>query len=383
MEGVATTAPSTRRQFPSAGRLLPFWLVVPILGRLLSSVFAILGELADPVPPPYFKGVGPVWLSAFTYFDAEWYLHIASKGYDVPKATAFYPLYPLLLRIAGPSPVARALWAVTLSTLCYFAANWFLYKLTFKEFGERTARTTIVVTALLPFSVVWGAAYTESLALLLLTATLWFIRTNRWWHAIPLAVALGSTRNIGFVLSAALAAELWSSRALLATRAEKLAKAASCAAPAVMSAAFMAWGSARFTGTGGASVQEMFNRAPGWPWWPIWKDLHGPISWGMLTSMTATALAFWFCWKHRNVHRLSSLVLVLGVLAMHLTLSRQDFPHTIGSARYVMLTFPFAQSVALAWKTKPTAIKGLFLTVAVLSVALSSWTFGHALFEVG
>ena len=59
-----------------------------------------------------FGGFGDTLLSPLARWDSVWYLSIADSGYDGDRrATAFFPLYPLLVRglatPAGAAPEAR------------------------------------------------------------------------------------------------------------------------------------------------------------------------------------------------------------------------------------------------------------------------------------
>src|SRR5919204_2875989 len=48
-----------------------------------------------------FGGLGGLLVAPAARWDATWYLAIASGGYDDATRTAFFPLYPLLVRLGG------------------------------------------------------------------------------------------------------------------------------------------------------------------------------------------------------------------------------------------------------------------------------------------
>src|SRR5436309_364460 len=99
-------APKRRAELRTCWRAL--WTSRVVV--LASGVFAVLqfgrghGSGAyDPArltaPFPY---LGNLVVSPLARWDSVWYLAIARHGYDHAAArTAFYPLYPLLIRIFG------------------------------------------------------------------------------------------------------------------------------------------------------------------------------------------------------------------------------------------------------------------------------------------
>jgi hypothetical protein len=68
------------------------------------------------------------------------------------------------------------------------------------ELGEATARTTILLLAFSPWSVFFGAPYSESLYLLVSVGAFYAARTGRWAWAGGLGAAGSATRPTGIVL---------------------------------------------------------------------------------------------------------------------------------------------------------------------------------------
>ena len=72
------------------------WLV----SRLWLAACAYAGHMAHPFReaiPGGYAGVSNWWLNVWTTYDSTYYLEIARHGYRA-LTSAFFPLYPLLLR---------------------------------------------------------------------------------------------------------------------------------------------------------------------------------------------------------------------------------------------------------------------------------------------
>lgn len=385
--------------FPTA--TLRYLVTLFVASRLVNIVFVLLGRrginpvaLTDAGP-----GTGGTLLSPWTFFDGRWYLKISGTGYE-DFTSVFYPLYPNLLKLAGPNPVHRAVFAIALSSLCFALALPLLFRLVESSHGHRAARLACAITAFLPFSAVWGAAYTESLALLLLVLTWTFVRQGRWLSAAVPAVLVGLTRNVGFVLAGAMIVEFLQQRADIRQRVDSgslserrrahslagIGPLVACALPAIASGGFMLWASQRFGAAGGLAAQKAYARALEWPWWAVWNDvatLGSYLTVGKMFALGGLGLAAAVSFVQRDRLRLGEHVLVWGVMAMHLLLARQNPPHTIGAARYLMTCFPFAIALALGVERLPRRWVVPLGALMVALCAVGATTIGAGQFELG
>lgn len=158
--------------------------------------------------PPLYAG----WHNFFTggyRQDALWYLRIAGHGYQPGDGSAaFFPLFPLLIRLVGVVPGLGPLAAATIVAQCGFlVALILLFRLTEFEFDERVARTAVVLLALFPSAFFLLSPYTEGPFLALCLGSFYLARRRQWAAAGGLALLAGLTRSVGLVLVAALAAE--------------------------------------------------------------------------------------------------------------------------------------------------------------------------------
>ena len=176
---------------------LGFSVYLPLQRDLLG------GGMGNYVKSPYF------W--AWANFDGEHYVSIAQRGYGHGEE-AFFPLYPLLIRIFswpfGLSLLSTTAVGLVLSNLLFIIAVYGLYKLVRVDYSEEIARATILLLLLFPTSFYFGSVYTESLFLALTVWSFYFARTKKWSYAVVLATLSTATRFVGIFLLPAFIAEM-------------------------------------------------------------------------------------------------------------------------------------------------------------------------------
>ncbi len=162
-------------------------------------------ELTQPL-----GALGDVLISPLARWDAVWYLSVADSGYegaDSPR-TAFFPLYPLLVRSVGElgggskAALLAASFAVSLSAL--FVALALLYRLTALEVGRRAAGPAVLLICAFPASLFLGAPYSESLFLAASIGAFYAARTGHWVWAGAAGAAASATRSAGILVAFAL-----------------------------------------------------------------------------------------------------------------------------------------------------------------------------------
>ena len=156
-------------------------------------------------------------LAPLARWDSVWYLTIADQGYGGSTArAAFFPLYPVLVRgvgtLFGGSHAALLVAAFLVSLAAFVAALALLHRLAELELGPRLARPTVLLLAVFPAAVYFGAPYSESLFLLLAVGAFYAARTGRWAWAGACAGLASATRSAGLLLLIPLALIWWSSR---------------------------------------------------------------------------------------------------------------------------------------------------------------------------
>jgi len=143
------------------------------------------------------------FLDPWSRFDGGFYLAIASEGYDVstPERTAFFPLFPMLIRFGAALGGTPAFWGVLISLVATLFALYFLYQIAEKHWGPKVARATVFTFAFFPAAFFLNAVYTEALFVGLSAGSFWAANVQR---NLLLAGVLGAlaaaTRNLGMLL---------------------------------------------------------------------------------------------------------------------------------------------------------------------------------------
>jgi hypothetical protein len=141
-------------------------------------------------------------LNPWAHFDGVWFIHIANEGYRVSNNTpAFFPLYPLLLRIGGYLAMGNyQLVGILLSTVLFVAATAVLYRLVALDLTPRIAFYSVVFLSLFPASFFFQAVYSESLFLLAAVCCFLWARQERWALAGLAGMLATTTRLAGVFL---------------------------------------------------------------------------------------------------------------------------------------------------------------------------------------
>jgi hypothetical protein len=150
-----------------------------------------------------------VWNSlvdGWVHWDGRHYIAIASTGYQFEGQRwpnmAFFPLYPILIRLAAPLVGYNYTIAGLLITqLALFGALLLLYDLVARDFGRDVAYRTLLLLLVIPTSFYFAAPYSESLALALLVGAIWALRRERWWLAGIAGFLLALTRLPGVLIA--------------------------------------------------------------------------------------------------------------------------------------------------------------------------------------
>ena len=146
-------------------------------------------------------------------WDAGWYLGIAAGGYryEGPERRnprfAFFPGYPLALGAVGrvlglPDREPPWLWTgVVVSSAFFFFALVYAHRLAERLIGADRAGPAIWLLACYPYSIFHGQVYTESLFLLVVAATWYYMDGARPIAAAIAAFVAGLVKPTGCLVS--------------------------------------------------------------------------------------------------------------------------------------------------------------------------------------
>lgn len=151
------------------------------------------------------------FLEGWARWDAGWFQGIAEEGYnniaknlEGQKDTAFFPVYPLLIRALNKIIPNIYLCGILISNAAFFAALIILYKIINIHYDEKTAKHSLILFSVYPFSLFFRAMYSESIFLLFVVAAFYMGEKKRWLPASLFAAAASATRIVGFLTIAGL-----------------------------------------------------------------------------------------------------------------------------------------------------------------------------------
>ena len=191
-----------------AGGAGPFWTLIAI--RAAYWALAALSLLWVPLRhgfPPFdaLDSRSDLVFETFEQWDAGWYLRIVHHGYDVQASTAFFPVYPLAVRVLGSSLAV----AILLSLVAAGVGAVALARIAEPLIGPLGARDTALYVALYPVAFVFTSAYSEGLFLAFAAGAFLSATKNRPWLAGILGGFAVGTRLAGLALLPPLLYLLW------------------------------------------------------------------------------------------------------------------------------------------------------------------------------
>jgi Mannosyltransferase (PIG-V) len=193
-------------------RELAFILVLLVVTRVAFTAIGIfmhgLGHL--PLAPlEDFTNIWNVW-------DGRLYVDIARDGYSATPLNgqgmanyAFFPLYPLLIRLVTSLVGNYAVAGILISNICLLVACVYLYRYVAldSDADTGTAKRAARYLILFPMAFLFSAVLTESLFLALSIACLYYARRGNWLIAGLMGFFVPLTRLPGLAILVPLAYE--------------------------------------------------------------------------------------------------------------------------------------------------------------------------------
>jgi hypothetical protein len=177
-------------------------------------------------------------LGVLESWDGRWYTMVAARGYLLVPGRqsdpAFFPLYPLLLRLAHTTGAGLMASGLALSNLVLPAALLALYELGRHLFPEALARRAAVYAAVFPMGFVFSMVYPQSLVLLAIALACLLALRHRFGAAAILAAVAALARPEGLFVALPLAAIALRALPELNAAARGRAVAAVAAAPVAL-----------------------------------------------------------------------------------------------------------------------------------------------------
>lgn len=210
--------------------VLRWWALSRLITLAAFGVLQLAGPLGSLGPRFY---SGPFGL--LSSWDGVWYSRIAEHGYLLVPGqqsdTAFFPLYPLLLRAWYEIGVPPSVSGPIVSNLALVVGLVGFYELGRRVVGERIALRAALFAAIAPMSFVYSMTYPMSLLFALGAIAVLFAYEDRWLAAAVCAAAAGLTRPEAIVFALPIAQHAWARRRGLGEQRLGVAVAAVFAAP--------------------------------------------------------------------------------------------------------------------------------------------------------
>lgn len=305
--------------------------------------------------------------------DVDWYIEIAHLGYERRPFTAekqenwaFFPLFPLVLRLASTLTGEFIFTGMALSGIFFFSALVLLHK-TVLEFGlsDADADRAVFYLAAFPVSYFFSLGLTESLFLMLVVGSFYLAKREVWWAAALLGTLASATRVTGVLLLPALAVLYWQTYRTFRVRPNFLPLL-------LIPAGLLAFMFFLYRSTGNPlafkDVAVAWGREPGFFLLPLLNYLSDPLlvaepwDFRLVNFLAATAalvcgvvLLKWRQWALATF-TLSSMLVTLSTNMLQ------------SQARYAMVVFPVFIVLAVAGRSArvDTVIRTASLIILIL-----------------
>ncbi len=369
------------------------WLFVGT--RLLLVLVTYIGFILFPVPPHVYP-VSAVNISAlltsWNHWDAANFTRIAQYGYQSIYDTAFFPLFPVLIKgvafLFGNNGYIAI--GMILSNLALLGALFVLYQIATDILGEQIGRRTLLYLCIFPTAFFFFAAYNESLFLFLTASSFLAMRRQKWWLAALLGFFAALTRTAGVLLVIPFLYELWISRESIITSNQntfhKLLSTISRALPLIIIPlgtliyCFYCW-KAFHNPLAFAAVQIHWDRHTTWPWVGILSSLRELLliqPFGsffevhLLLDLAATisfiALAI-LGWRKLRMSYNIWIVLLLFFMLISPAIAQHDV--LVSNQRFVLEMFPAFITLAVLGVKYPRFHLGLLISFPFLQATLA------------
>lgn len=140
----------------------------------------------------------------FLRFDSGWYLDIARNGYSIIENSqsnvAFFPLFPLLMKIGNYIPIlGLETSGILLANIFAFLSFFVFYKLLLLKWKD-ISKSAFILFIIFPSSFFLGFVYSESLFLFLTLSAWYFAEKGKILQSSVFGFLAASTRSLGFFI---------------------------------------------------------------------------------------------------------------------------------------------------------------------------------------
>jgi hypothetical protein len=183
------------------------WPIQIVLVFLATRLSMVALAWASSMVIPYGPDHPPMTsiLDLFTKWDAGWYISIVENGYsygpDKGSSVAFFPLFPLIVRILLYIIPSAKFCGYLVSNAALLLACLYLYRISYLDYSDDAiAYNAVVYMLIAPVSFFFSSIYTESMFLLLTISALYYARINKWLIAGILGALASATKMLGILI---------------------------------------------------------------------------------------------------------------------------------------------------------------------------------------
>ena len=369
------------------------WLFITT--RVLLVLATFIGFILFPVPPHAYPVTGvniTALLTSWNHWDADKFTRIAQYGYQIIYNTAFFPLFPLLIRciafLFGNNGYIAI--GMVLSNLALLGALFVLYQIAADALGDQVGRRTLLYLCIFPTAFFLFTTYNESLFLFLTTSSFLAMRRQKWWLAGILGLFAALTRSAGLFLIFPYLFELWISRESITTNDQSVTYRLMRLLPRALPVVLIPLGTLIYcfycwklfqNPLAFAAVQSHWDRHITWPWVGLWMALV-ELFWiqpfgsfnevHLLLDLTATigfiVLAI-LGWRRLRMSYNIWICLLLFYMLISPSIGQPDI---LGSnQRFVLEMFPAFITLAALGVKYPRFHLGLLISFPFLQATLA------------
>lgn len=344
-----------------------------------------------------------LFIRNLSQWDSRWLLQIARHGYTDLAHTAFFPLYPLTIRLLHDiTEVNYTLCGLAVSLISFLIALYMLGLWVYRQFGLRAAGVSMALLALFPTAFYFRAVYTESLFLALSLLGVYASSRNRFLTAGILISLATLTRNTGILLDVVLLCDYLAVRGLdwRFWRGEWWRKlntqALSLIVPVAVLALYLVW-LRLHTGyfLAFTHAEQIWHRTDLFPWQTLvraFAQLFLPgqtallpyhvmevASWLFLAAAACIGIGF----ARKSAHQLGNwtyLVIFLCVCLSapaHAGTALGHWDYLLSVPRFVLMMYPAFAYLATRLRSRITVVGGLMVSMLAFAVVYGAFCEGH------
>src|SRR4030043_577900 len=184
-----------------------FLTTIFLLWKLSLLFIAFLAEKILPTFGNRFPYVGdlkygglPYWIWSFGNFDGVYYIRIVQKGYLDQFTQAFFPVYPILIKIVSVITFGNyVLSGLLISNTAFLIGLLLFFKMVTKIYDRKIALWACLFLLSFPTSFYFGSVYTEGLFFLMVISAFYLSSLGKIWQASIIGAFASATRLVGIL----------------------------------------------------------------------------------------------------------------------------------------------------------------------------------------